>query len=320
MYIYPETVPTFEIGEGRIHYEGAQGIVDSPHAQMKIEKLHLDFYSMVRERYVRLFSVTIDFEIGLFLELTPDNKLLPMSNDLKNSMRNVKVTNVEMLSEDTSSLEKTLPSLIDFALPIITSVMLQAFPLPDPQIVPGYNFKVDGLRGMNLIAGSNPARYEYLSAFGSLERAPVRPTGPGREVAREAPEATMEVVPAASESRVTLNMRSDVGDDVEYAYRLNGGIYSTFQQGSTLEIERAQLRIEGPHKIEVLARRVSDRRLLSQALVAQFSMPKAVAMSTQEQGDLSTRAGCNSSGGTPSLLALMLLSGLVARRRKESHS
>ncbi len=316
MYIFPEEPPAFSIGEGRVHDEAGTLVVDSPHAEMHIKRLRLDFYSMVQQRYVRLFSIAVDFDIGLFLEFNEKNEIVPVTSDLKGGLKNVKVSNSEILADQTKHLEKSLPALLDFALPIVSQALFRGFPLPDSTIVPGYEFKMVGLRGMSPIPNSAPVRYEFISAFGMLARkAPMA----ARDLPNEPPipSAKVEALPPTEDGtpRVKLVLASDTADGVEYAYRLNGGIYSMFEPATAVEVARPQLAVAGPHRIDVIARRTNDKQLVSKPYTVSFNQESASNAAATSVSD-SSHAGCQSLPDPSPFAALLCLFAVRLIRRR----
>jgi hypothetical protein len=307
MYVYPQSVPRFSIGEGHLHRENGERVVDSPHAELSVADLRIEFYSMVRERYVRIVSVNVDFDAGLMFEIADGNKVFPVASDLRSGLKNVRVKNVEMLEERTEELEKSLPLLMDFALPVVTELLTQGFPLPDPDVLPGYTLKVQGLRGMSAIMGSSPPRYEFLTAFGTLART----TGPTRET--EAP-PVVKVEVQARDGQANITFASEESD-LEYTYRINGGLYSMFTDARALRIERPVFGVDGPHQIEVRARRKGDPESLGPATGLTFMAEKTKPALQEEQRE--TRAtGCQSPGAPSGGAMLMLLWMLMRRRRR----
>jgi hypothetical protein len=317
LYVYPEEIPELRVGEGKLHYEGTKAVIDSPHLEMSVRKVRIEFYSSVRERFVRLFSLSVDFQLGVFFEFTDDNTLLPITRDLKGGISGVSVKNVEILSEKSSDLEKTIPGLLDFALPLVSQALLQGIELPEPTVLPGYEFKMLGLRGVKQQSGTAPARYEFLSAFGKLQKSgtPAR----DEDVIAIAPRVSVERIEMPEEGlpKVTLQVgaldQAFDGEDLEFSFSLNGGVYSPFSAARSIEIEREQLRFEGPHAVDVKVRKLGARAI-SEAARASFIMTPGEIESWLSPQTSPTRSGCNASGASTVWLVLAAMVLLVRRR------
>ncbi len=313
LYVYPEEIPEITIGEGRIHYEGTKPVIDSPHMTLTVKRLRIEFYSSVRDRFVRLFSLGLDFSVGAFLEFRDDNTLLPVTTDLKGGIANVSVKNVELLSEKSADLERTIPGLLDFALPLVSKALLDGIALPQPTLLPGYEFKLLGFRGVNQVA---PGSYEFLSGFGRLQRAATAPAR-DEDVVPVTPRVSVKNVRTDNDQTpsVTLTLASDEAGDIEYAHSLNGGVYSPFSRATEITLQREQFRFaQGPHKVSVIARRVG-KTPMSEAVTASFLI-EATEESEEKAADASTaREGCSATG-TNNLAWLLALAALLLRRRR----
>lgn len=317
LYIYPEEVPEITIGEGKIHYEADKPVIDSPHMKLAVKKLKIEFYSMVRERFVRLFSLGLDFEIGVFLEFKEDNTLLPVTSDLKGGLSGITVKNVELLAEQSADLEKSLPGLLDFALPLVSQALLQGIALPSPTVLPGYDFKLVGLRGMKQVTNSAPAQFEFLSGFGKLQKAgtPARDEdviAVSPRVSIERVEAKDGMVPKVTVAVAAANAAED-SDDLEFSYSLNGGVYSPFSPARSFVVEREQLRFQGPHSLEVRARK-RGTLAISEPVSASFVVTETVSRVKQPSAE-SASSGCNAGGAGAWWLVFAILPMFFRRRR-----
>ena len=79
------------------------------------------------ERYIRLFTVSIDLDVGLNLEpMTTGNgttALLPVLSGLETDNIQVSVLNSDFVTDSKESLEAVLPTVLDLALPLITGAI-----------------------------------------------------------------------------------------------------------------------------------------------------------------------------------------------------
>jgi hypothetical protein len=143
--------------------------------------------------------------------------------------------------------------------------VLTKYPLPSSTIVPGYQFQMLGLSGQRAIPGTNPQRYEFLTAFGRLSKN--ASAGSAAREASDPPLATAKVVSIEAPSnlqdavlppKVTIALTSDSDGQIEYSHRLNGGLWTRFSADNVRVFQREQLRLAGKHTLEVRARRAGS--------------------------------------------------------------
>ncbi len=314
--VFPEALPHFSAGAGELSYaDDGTPQVKSPHLQIDVNKLNLEFYAFVEDRYVRLFTIKVDFSAGVFFDFDDKGNFLPVVSDLNQGLGQVTVANVDVLGEKVDALQKLLPALLSFALPEVTAALLKPFPLPLNKLVPGYTFEVVGLHGMSPIAGTD--NYDFLSVFGAVSGASVIHDGPSGTAEFTLGKPRVEVPQGdlfeASTSPVLHVPTND--STLEYSYRLDGSMWSPFANVKELSVSRAVLRVAGTHTLEVLARRVGDRRSLSAIQTLSFEVqPTTVA--AEKSNTAPSARGCNAAGQEVAwLVSLALL--IVKRRRRE---
>lgn len=321
MNVFPTEVPEFSIGQGELTYD-ATGTpqVKTAHVQLDVKKLNIEFYAFFADRYVRLFTIIVDFNVGVFFDFNGQGQLLPVVSNLQNGIGQVVVTNIDILGEKSEKLQTVLPALLDFALPQVTAAVLKPFPLPFNTLLPGYSFEVIGMRGMSPIAGT--ARYDFLSMFGAISAkggAPARDELAQATVSNGPPrvEAPASLLDAAFAPVVSVPLADGT---LEYSYRLDGGIYSPFAVANELRIQRPVLRIAGEHEVDILARRVGQPRSLSAPHTVKFTVAQGAAADTALSMNPQPihAQGCASSGAGAGWLASLLLLALRRRRMKSS--
>lgn len=321
MNVFPTEVPTFSIGQGELTYDASGAPqVKTPHVQLDVKKLNIELYAFFADRYVRLFTIVVDFSVGVFFDFTDKSQLLPVVSNLENGIGQVVVNNVDILGESSDKLQKVLPALLDFALPQVTAAVLKPFPLPLNTLLPGYTFDVIGMRGMSPIA--NTSGFEFLSIFGAINAnsaAPARDdAGPvSFEPGAVRVEAPASLLDAAAAPVVHVAVADPT---LEYSYRVDSGIYSPFAVVSEIRMQRPVLRVAGEHQVEILARRVGEPKSLSAVQTVKFTVApgaaqdKVVAMNAQP-----VRAqGCSGTGAGVGWLASLLLLALRRRRTKSN--
>lgn len=263
----PKERPQVDVGLGTWHDENGTPVLEDPLLTVHLPDLGMDVYALVEDRYVRLFSLTVDIGLPLALELTPDNQLVPILGDLGALVTNIRATNSELLAEDPAVLEDLIPAVIGLAEPMLAGA-LAPIALPDVQ---GFALRVKKLQGM--VPAATPGTYEHVGLLADLElvgapqplRAdthavlesvvlPPRDTlraGPGRRLGRPALEVD-----------VTATGKAAGAPGLEWQYRLDGGFWSPFQRTARLSIRAPGLLLQGRHVVEVRARSVGDYRTL----------------------------------------------------------
>lgn len=312
--IVPTQVPEFSIGRGQLRQDGDRRIVDDPHLEVTVTDLDIEFYSMLADRYVRLFTLRIDYKVGVFFDFNAHDELLPLLGNAVEGANNIEVLDVELLGNDVQDLEKVIPRLLGFALPVVTEKVLKPIKLPTSDLAPGYRFRMLGMSGEH--PTNSNGRFDFLTGYGRIERA---------SAAREIPmptEARAEVVQVGEDSiELSLDV---VGDEpTEFSYRIDNGLFSTFTTARTLRIQRPSLAATGQHRAEIIARRVGKRETLSaEPTLVSFVMKPGVGSATAGPANMSaTRAirggaACSQSNGPSLHLALLAFILLQTRRTR----
>ena len=122
----PSTPPVFHLDEGTFT---AGGDIDKPLFVADLKALEIDFYMMVDQRFVRIFTVRTDLLLPFGARGRRPGSLTPVIGDVAEAFTNVKVTNNELLGEPPEELEATFPILLGVALPLLGDA-LGAIPLP----------------------------------------------------------------------------------------------------------------------------------------------------------------------------------------------
>lgn len=81
--------------------------------------LELDLYALLEERFVRLFTVSVDLAVPLGLRTDGCAGVTPLVGTLTGAVTNVHVTNSELLAETRASLEGLVPALLTLAEPAL---------------------------------------------------------------------------------------------------------------------------------------------------------------------------------------------------------
>ena len=257
--VRPQNPPTFALGAGTVD---AEGHILDPLITIQSKDLAIDFYGQIDERFIRLFRLVTDLSLPLVLQVNEDNQLVPVLGDLKSAFTNLRVEHSELLSEPPEEIAAVFPSLLDAASSTLGSGALSPIALPDMQ---GFRLVLDENSITSTDEGTFLAIFADLDYVSTSQRetrdllprvetqAKILSTDIPqtlhprsiREALDDAPKVTIEVqgaVPAGVRGRV------------EWAYRLDGGLWSTYRTRSRFTIHRPILWFEGRHRLEVKAR------------------------------------------------------------------
>jgi len=251
----PGAPPRVDVGEGT--YDPLTKKPIDPLLTLVLDDLHMDFYTLLDERYVRLFTLSADVKLPLSLIFYGCDSLQPALGDLRQVITNIRTTRSEMLAEDPTLLTDLIPAVLGLAEPALAS-MLSPFKIPT---FADYRLRVDHFRG---ITPASNGGFQHLGLFASL-------IPPGVSCGVAAPSVSAELVEGQvpEAAAMTLTGRGlplprailRVGTpgstaQAEYAYRVDDGLWTTFApaENGLLEVEHPTFLLQGHHRIDVRAR------------------------------------------------------------------
>lgn len=252
------------------------GTPDDATLQIHATDLRLDFYTFIEERYVRLFTLALDANLGLNLAITMDDQgnpaIAPMITGLDKSSIQMRVSNTDLLQEDPAKLVKLLSNIIDVAAGQLGGAIK---PIALPSLM---GFSLDDLT----IQRVQTPEDDFLGIFGSLKQDPegmMARVSPDVVQVRRLPNrigATAAIVdvsvpppdviratlladkPAAGDlPSVTLSL-GGTANDLEWSYRIDGGFWHPWSTDARPTISDASFLLQGHHAIEVRARVHND--------------------------------------------------------------
>ena len=264
--VRPGAAPAVRIGAGTYttNAEG-QTVIDEPLLTLAMHDLSLDFYALVQERWTRLFTLTVDVDLPLALQFTPDNQVIPIIGDLGGAIANIRASNSEILAEDPGLLADLLPSIIGLATPALASGLA---PIAIPE-VQGFKPVVRAVAGI-VPRPNEPGTFEHLGIFADLELLP-----PGGLPFRAAPQGRVTLVelsyPRGAE-RVVVDGQlrkayvvlapERLEETREVQWRVDGGLWSPFTKEGVLTVRDPVLNLPGRHLIELRGRTIGDYHTL----------------------------------------------------------
>lgn len=244
---------------------------------VKIPELEIDFYTVVDNRYARIFTLGADIELPLGVKGS-GSEISVAIGDLANVIDpdSVRVTNVEMVSRaQVESLVKNLPSLIGALTGVLGDDLIPPIDMADMLSDIGLSLEFVG-PGLTVInEGGSPA------ALGVFLKLGVDPDALGGALSGMEPRiANLDIeVRDPNELRADLaaRRRADVSfsytdlmprvvatmdvagadlaaSDVEFAYSINNGPWSFWQRGPILTIDNPILAMESKFDVRITAR------------------------------------------------------------------
>jgi hypothetical protein len=268
LVLRPQQPLTFRIGVGT---------AEDPLINIAVTDARLDLYGWIEQRFVRLVTMAVDINVGLNLTttMTAEGKpaIQPTLFGIDKEHVTIRVTNTDLLHEMPADLAKAFPSIIDVAAGAIGGAIA---PIALPQIA---GFGLDGLKIQrvqtsmddfvaiyaNIVAGSgaplldwsNPERPSVAGSVRTLARI-VKLDVPKQAELR----ALFAPTPGIEGRRPSVTLALDAGDHhgrpVEWAYRVNGGLWHDWSQNPNPTITDSAFLLQGRHTLEVRSRVVDQ--------------------------------------------------------------
>ncbi|MEW6430695.1 MAG: hypothetical protein AB1730_04230 [Myxococcota bacterium] len=288
----PARPPQVTVGQGT--YDPVTKKPIKPLLLLTLPELSIDFYAMIDDRQVRLFTLTADISLPLSLIFEGCDKVTPAIGDLKMLISNIRTANSEMLAEDPQVLADLVPAIIGLAEPAVASG-LSGFSLP---ALGSFKLKVNEVKGLGNIAGTEA--YNHLGLYAQLK-------GVNEMCAVSAPRLAVSLkaskMPLAAQMRATgknelpwpeailhVEAAGKAGTP-EFSVRVDSGLWTEFHpaRGDELVVSHPRFLLQGTHVIEVRARVAEDPHGITSAEKVGFVVdwePPEVSLSAQRDRDL----------------------------------
>lgn len=269
LVLRPQTPLTFTIGAGDM---------SDPLIHIGINDMRIDFYAWMEERYVRLLTMSVDINVGLNLTVTKDANMKPaiqpmlVGVDAKNVT--IRVSNTDLLQETPAALEAVFPSLINIATGALGGVVK---PIALPSVA---GFSLDKLK----IERVQTSQDDFVAVLGTIiigTPAPIidwsNPNAPrtftavrvnaavsklevptANELQASFGERVAGITPARPRVKLALGTIDSLGLDVEYAWRIDGGMWRPWTRDANPTISDDAFVLQGHHRIDVRSRIVDD--------------------------------------------------------------
>lgn len=257
--------------EQPIRFTVGAGTAADPLLHVQVTDLRVDFYVFIEERYVRIFTLAADLNVGLGLSLDVDDSGNPtvqptISGIDKNSVQ-LRITNTDLLQEDPTKLAALVGSLLDVVVGQIAGIIK---PMPLPSMA--------GLRLKDLSIGRVQTwQDDFVAIFGSLiydeevglrlGAAPLPPPSrvvtrahvaavsvPGAVAIREALAARRRDEAALPAVTLELGAEGTQQTALEWSFRIDGSAWHSWSPDPRPTLSDATFLLQARHVVEVRAR------------------------------------------------------------------
>lgn len=292
MVLRPAAPPEVHVGEGT--YDPVTNKPIKPLLTLAMKDLSIDFYALIDDRNVRLFTLTADVSIPLSLIFTGCDSITPALGDLNSLITNIRTANSEILAEDPQVLADLVPTLIGVAEPALGSA-LGAIALPS---LGTFKLRVREAKGVGRVApGSDD--FNHLAIFADLMdvnaacavSAPKMKASLKRAVMPEAKDMVATGKRAIPWPKAVLDVSaSGKAGSPQFSWKVDKGMWTDFvvAEGGELTVAHPVLALQGTHTISVRARIAEDPAGVSAIeevpFVVDYAAPE-VTLSTDEAAD-----------------------------------
>ncbi len=264
--LFPRQPPTVRFGAGTTEVVNGETRLLDPLLTIELYNLDIDAYVFAFGRYVRVFTINTDLDVPLGITLTTAGELQILIGQTDELFRRVSVLNNELLSESKEDIAELIPTLVSNFLPTLLETL--AAPIALPSLL---GFK------LNVVQTTGIGNNTIMGLFATLEYDPTAGGGLGMRSQTQAkltdlkmpisqylhPDGTLDwsrargqLAQLAPVAEISLSAAVPAGlqDQVEYSYRINGGLWSLFSPSTSLALSSPAFLTPGHHTIEVRSR------------------------------------------------------------------
>lgn len=253
----PARAPTMEVGEGSFDPMTHKPL--KPLLTLTMPDVSVDFYALIDDRYARLFTLTFDMSMPLWLVFEGCDKVSPALGDVKTLITNIRAGNSEILAEDPQAFADLVPLVLSQAEPALAGG-LGSFRLPP---LGSFKMKVNEVKGLGRIPNTDSFNHLglYATFLGAQDMCAV--SAPRLQAALKASR-----MPRREEMRLTgrqalpwpeavleVHTTGSTGSP-EFSFKVDEGLWSTFRQAADhqLTVTHPAFLLQGRHIIHVRAR------------------------------------------------------------------
>ncbi len=253
--IRPQKPPKIVVGDNSADFT-------SPLIGLTLPQTDLDFYMWSENRFIRLFTGTIDIGVPLNLEAgTAGIQIkLPPKNPI--SFSNAKISNNKLLLEDDASLAKVVAG-IGGVIPASTFNNIKPIDLSSALSSVGLKLTIpkEGIKKVtNPTSGDN-----FLGIFASLEvsTAAMPTTVTTARIARLNVDPANYTLKDFGTRQPEISVHAESSEDngtksVEYSYQVDSSAWTTWSPGRDFRLVSPFLNLQGKHTVKVASRVVGQ--------------------------------------------------------------
>lgn len=250
------------------------GAAGDPLLNLGFEQLEIDIYALVDDRPVRLFTAATSFGLGVDIDVDPvGGTIIPLLDTAQLAGLEVTITNSELLSEDPQAIAGIIPILLGVALPLLGNAI---GPIAPPAVF-GFSIDLNSTSFQRVQADLGAIGQEdFLGLFAGLNFDPAATGAKRFQVLPATTKAKLERVALPDTFALTHSLSAEEWPGVqlslggehpegalEWQYRVDGGLWSTFTQDANPVIRDPRFLLQGEHKVEVRARQIGQRGSLA---------------------------------------------------------
>jgi len=324
----PTSPPYVRVGLNTTKTDTSGNVVpDDPLVTLSFKQLNLDFYALVDERQVRVFTLQADLKLPLNLRTFPapqSDTLQPVLGGLDTLLTNISALSpdggaysatTDMLSEDPGVVKDLLAAAVQLAQPLLAGVIKPVQlplllshctnPADRTTCTDGLKVNIDGVAGAVAYTDIVNQGYNHLGIWAHVNecgtsvnvgceqynvKTQVRVAN--RTLPDSAQEVRNGIRPALDLELSALQARTGVR--AEFSYRVDGGLWSPWLSNPKLRVQNPLFLIQGHHTVEVTSRQAGDDHTMDLEPVAvdffvSYEAPK-VSLSQRPDGAIVTSA------------------------------
>ena len=316
----PTAPPYVRVGKNTTRLDANNNTVpDDPLITLSFQKMHLDFYALVDERQVRIFTLQADLMLPIDLRTFADpnsDTLQPVLGGLDTVLTNISALSpdgsaysatADMLAEDPGVVKDLLGAAVRLAQPLLAGVIK---PIALPSML-GLKFAVRGIAGAVPMADLTVDGYHHLAIWAQAS-ACGGTTGVVCEeytvktqarVLRSSLPESLRAVKAGARPELDLELSALSArshPQTQFSYRVDGSMWSPWLGSQRLTVRDPLFLVQGHHTVEITAREAFDDHTMDPNPVAvdffvSYEAPE-VSLLQRPDGAVLTRAR---SGATP---------------------
>ena len=273
----PTQPPYVRIGKNTTQKDASNNDIPlDPLITLAFNKMNLDFYALVDERQVRIFTLQADLSLPLDLRVDATNgsSMVPVLGGLDTVLSNISALSpdggaysatADMLAEDPGVVKDLLGAAVRLAQPLLAGVIK---PVALPSMM-GLKFAVRGIAGAVPMTDVTTDGYNHLAVWAQASacggttgvlcdkytvKTQVR-------VARSTLPGTLKEVRDGARPELQLDLSAETARRdarAQFSYRVDGSMWSPWLGSPRLVLRDPLFLVQGHHLVEVVGREAGD--------------------------------------------------------------